>query len=221
MTGILHLPADGSCANLHSGVVGATGYGKTFFVKSLLQNPDSYAPLTVIVDPAGAYKNLDGVTHIDAEGMGEGFDFESHRGHLPVVLDFPLTADSIKRFDAICRDILRIGSCSLVVEEAADFAKSEELDRLLYRGRNSGIAVCLVSQRPYQLSPVARSNVHTWALFCFLSERDCKWVADTFGYDMAKRVKALRQPELIHEDGEDVLLLDYHIVSSQGVENEC
>ncbi|OBU24958.1 hypothetical protein C0Z01_14180 [Photobacterium kishitanii] len=136
---------DTTLENLHEYVIGGSGSGKSFYVKSQIQK----AGRLLVFDPDDEYAEVKGiVTAYSSKELLILIKKSGVNGRLKV----RYVANGKQYFDFVCAVAFMWGNCCFVAEEIADVTStakaSENWGKVVRRGRKRGIKIFAVTQRP-------------------------------------------------------------------------
>lgn len=136
---------DTTLENLHEYVIGGSGSGKSFYVKSQINN----AGRLLVFDPDDEYAEVKGITTVfSPKELLAVIKKSGTSGRVKV----RYVANGKAQFDFICAVAFAWGNCAFVAEEIADVTStakaSENWGKVVRRGRKRGIKIYAVTQRP-------------------------------------------------------------------------
>jgi hypothetical protein len=141
----------GVAAKAHiEAVLGASGSGKSSYVKSLMQRK---LPARLIVfDPEGEWGEFGTVTN-RLDDVLQGAKAAGQKGPMRTVfVPSPDPATAVKQFDTICRIAFHWERCTFIVDELKSVTSPSRSPvgwgMLTGRGRKRGIVIYGLSQRP-------------------------------------------------------------------------
>jgi hypothetical protein len=146
-------------------VTGMTGTGKTYFVKWYIKTALLKKIKVFVWDPLHQYADL-GVPH----GSLQSISNEELRDLDKAIVYQPdPISDNEFTFDAVCKWILARQNMYFVAEEFAYYTSAsyspKHFEALAKRGRNYGIGIMAVSQRPARIDLNFLGIVNHWIIF--------------------------------------------------------
>ncbi|MFM0741802.1 type IV secretory system conjugative DNA transfer family protein [Paraburkholderia xenovorans] len=144
-------PVHGVAAKAHiEAVLGATGSGKSSYVKALMQRANPRRLL--IFDPEGEWGDFGTIT-TRLHDVLEGFKAAGKDGPIRCVfVPSPDPATAVKQFDAVCRIAFAAERLTFIVDELKSVTSPSRSPvgwgMLTGRGRKRGIIIYGLSQRP-------------------------------------------------------------------------
>lgn len=111
-------------------------------------------------------------------------------------------ADPMEYFDSICARVYSCGDITFLVEEVDTFLSlntsglSRSFLNIIQRGRHNNIEFIGITQRPYALPAILRSQCKELYTFRQFEKRDLDWLKGILG-ESANEVEALQQYEYI------------------------
>lgn len=190
---------DPKLQNRHEVVIGASGSGKSSYIK---QHHDVVTARRIMIwDPDGEYR----APHVNTVPQLLRVCNKAGFGPLKVAIACnPSTAE----FEQFCAIAFRMGHARaplvVITEELADVANigkaSPQWGQLIRKGRKYGIQLFVASQRPQEIDKTVFSQCGTHWCGQLREERTRKYMADTIGVSVAA-IAALKP-------------LDYYLKSS-------
>jgi hypothetical protein len=160
-----------------------------------------------------AYIVYDGATHQHAS-MGsvvrtsEELESSLNAGVLKIVCQ-PFK-DGQEVFDKFCKVIWNKGNTTLMVEEIGNYcdgySTSEYFDMLARVGRNRGIGVVAINQRPKRVWTNFVSLIEHWIIFSSDFPDDIRFLSEYIGVARAENLKALPKRFFYYKNDERVVL---------------
>jgi energy-coupling factor transporter ATP-binding protein EcfA2 len=179
-------------------ITGQRGSGKSTLVKQILPSKTRL----LVYDTLGEY-NAHGVVINNLPDLAK-FWTTTHRGNFKIIYQ-PL--DPFGEFDIICRLIFECGNVCFCVEEIDSFISRSPagLDysflNIVQRGRHKHIELIAITQRPFAIPPILRSQTKVFYSFCQMESRDIDWYKNIYG-DSADELRNLKTFEyLVYDNG--------------------
>jgi hypothetical protein len=118
---------------------------------------------------------------------------------------FQPISDNVEKFDEFCKKIWDSNEHNfvLMIEEITsyiEFNLPEYFGRLVRMGRNRGIGIIGISQRPKKLGGTFPALVDDWFIFKFDFPADVDFLKQYIGEENSERIKNLPQYEYLHYD---------------------
>jgi Helicase HerA, central domain len=141
----------GVAAKAHiEAVLGASGSGKSSYVKSLMQR--KLPQRLIVFDPEGEWGEFGTVTN-RLDDVLQGAKAAGQKGPMRTVfVPSPDPATAVKQFDTICRIAFHWERCTFIVDELKSVTSPSRSPvgwgMLTGRGRKRGIVIYGLSQRP-------------------------------------------------------------------------
>lgn len=159
------------------------------------------------------YVIYDGATH-QHQNMGvvvrkiEEFIAELDKG-TPHIVCQPYT-DGQEIFDKYCKEIWKRGNMVLMIEELGNycdsFSASEYFDMITRVGRNRGIGIIALNQRPSRIWNNFVGLIEHWIIFRTELPRDLKFLEEYIGEQRAESLKALPKRYFYYKNEEGTIL---------------
>ena len=170
--------------NKHIFVCGPTGSGKSTLIQSGLQG--GYFPLRIhIIDPKDEHQGRV-VTPEDMARDGNPQTFKTR--------SVPDTDQEFEQALAICH---ARGDCWVLCEEVGDYRQSEELRKLLRRGRSRGVHTICTTQRPAECHRTISAQAASIILYKMTEPRDVEYVRQRHGKETEADMASLEQYEFL------------------------
>lgn len=174
-------------------ILGIRGTGKSTKAKEILKT----RPRVLIYDTLCEYK--DGLIVEDYKTLCETWK-KVHGQNYKLVFQ---PVDPLESFGDICELVYSCGDITFLVEEIDTFLSLNPagLDRrflnIVQRGRHRDIELIGITQRPYTMPAILRSQCKELYTFRQFEQRDIEWLRGILGHE-ADKVKDLKQFEYIH-----------------------
>lgn len=191
---------DTTLENNHEYVIGSSGSGKSFYVKSQIEK----AGRLIVFDPDDEYSEVKGIqTAFTSKQLLALVKKSGSNGRLKV----RYVANGKNHFDFICAVAFMWANCCFVAEEIADVTSpskaSENWGKVVRRGRKRGIKIFAVTQRPAEADKTIFTQVAKIRCGRLDGEGDQKRVANNMQCDVSLIAKLLPLDyiELNRKDG--------------------
>ena len=170
--------------NKHIFICGPTGSGKSTLIQSGLKG--GYFPLRIhILDPKDEHRGRV-VTPQEMAQEGNPPTFKTR--------SIPDTDAEIEQALAICH---ARGDCWVLCEEVGDYRQSEELRKLLRRGRSKGVHTICTTQRPAECHRTISAQAATIVLYQMHEPRDVEYVRQRHGREIEADMRNLDRYEFL------------------------
>lgn len=174
-------------------ILGIRGTGKSTKAKELL----STRSRVLVFDTLCEYNDAEGIICEDMHTLCDTWRKLSINGKNFRLIYQPLDFD--QDFPAICELVFIHGDMTFLVEEI-DTLFTRAVDyrflNIVQRGRHAGIELIGVTQRPYAIPPILRSQCKELYTFKQFEDRDINWLKGIIG-EIAEQVRKLNQFEFI------------------------
>lgn len=169
-------------------VVGKTGYGKSYLVKSCI----GYASRCVVFDLQGEYDLADFLIIEDFESFREHMKLHHGDDRLKVICRF----DNLEDYELAFEVCYVVGQMIVVIEEVSNFSNSggttPVLEKLIRFGRHTGLSVVGISQRFADMSLLLRNNLDLLVCFNLTAPNDINYLSQLpYVGDRAQEVSRL------------------------------
>jgi tRNA A37 threonylcarbamoyladenosine biosynthesis protein TsaE len=155
-------------------VVGKTGYGKSYLVKSNIVNADR----CVVFDLQGEYDLPGFIILEDFHSFKEHLKLHHGDDYLKVICRFDNFDDYENAFE-IC---YIVGQMIVVIEEVSNFSNASgttpALEKCIRFGRHTGLSVVGISQRFADMSLLWRNNLDLLVCFNLSAPNDIKYLSE-------------------------------------------
>lgn len=192
--------------NTHEYVMGGTGSGKSYYIKSQLKK----ARRVLVFDPDDEYGEIAGMQ--TAYTASELLRLVTLAGSSKA-LKVRFVANGVKAFDFVCATSFVWANHVLVVEELADVTTpskaSDNWGKVLRRGRKRGIKIMAASQRPAEADKTIFTQVNKLRCGRLDGEGDIRRVANNMQCD-ANLIMNLRPLDFIEFDRKTGALIAGH-----------
>ena len=180
-------------------ITGQRGSGKSTLAKKILPTKSRL----IVYDTLGEYSPF-GVVISNLSDLAN-FWTQCHHGNFRIIYQ-PL--DPFGEFEIICKLVFECGDLCFCVEEIDSFISRNPagLDysflNIVQRGRHKHIELMAITQRPFAIPPILRSQTKIFYSFCQMESRDIDWYKNIYG-DRAEELRTLKTFEyLAYENGE-------------------
>jgi len=161
--------------------MGPTGSGKSELVKSGLR-ARCFPMRMHIIDPKDEYGHM-GYIRVhprDMAAAGNPVTFKTR--------SIPDSDEEIEQALAICHARRR---CWILAEECADYKNSEELGKILRRGRSAGVHALCTTQRPAEIGRTVTSQAAVTVSYRCEEPRDLEYYRQRYGKDFEAQMETL------------------------------
>ena len=158
-------------------VVGASGTGKTHWLKERLADWSKVYPRIVIADPRGQFKDVRPAVGIDTLGRWLHSGASGIRN---------VWARSVAERKYIGELVWLFGDVLLIADEFSRYAAGSKFrwpvwDRIVEEGRSYGISLVATTQRPTMIPVIVRANMTDVTAFRCRVKADAQWVSEFTG----------------------------------------
>lgn len=181
-------------------IFGKRGSGKSFLARKVVRDRKRL----LIYDTMGDYS--EGVIVADLTELKE-FWGKVYQGNFRVIYQ---PVDPEGDFDSVCREVCICEDLTFVVEELDRFARplamSREFKEVVQRGRHHRVELIGITQRPHGIDKLLTSQSKQMFIFNTTEPRDIDYFKDVVGYEVVKKIAALKEYEYVKwQDGSDEL----------------
>lgn len=189
--------------HIEHGFIGQTGYGKTYFMRSLLRTQKR----VIVIDPQAEFSSYPTVFSIK--------DFRDAINN-ETVFRLAVMLEDLEDYDVIFKIIYKhIQNVSVAVDEISLFAPTAKcnywLKAIAQRGRIKKINLLWTTQRPANVSRDISSQAHVITAFRLLEPRDVSYLATKWRNKEGERILSqLPKYRSILVRGENQDLIDFY-----------
>ncbi len=145
-------------------VVGKTGYGKSFLVKSVIGQLDRCVILDLLGEYSDAFPNWQLVTDLQSVA-----DCLKASPEADDTLKIVVQLGDLESYERVIEMVYRVGNLTLVCEEISNFCSATymtpAIENIIRFGRHRSVSVVGISQRLFDMSLLLRNNADM--LICF------------------------------------------------------
>lgn len=175
-------------------VVGKTGYGKSYLVKSSIVHADR----CVVFDLQGEYDFPDFIIISDFNSFKEHMKVHHDDDFLKIICRF----DNLDDYETAFEICYIVGQMIVVIEEVSNFSSASGttpvLEKLIRFGRHTGLSVVGISQRFADMSLLFRNNLDLLICFNLSAPNDIKYLAELpYVGEQAEKVSTLGPHEYL------------------------
>lgn len=183
-------------------ICGKRQVGKSFCMEKLCQGFQDY----IIYDGATHQHGNKGVVVRDLTALRVEWEKGNHK------IVFQPFKDNVDLFDDVCAFVWEKGNMAFLIEELGNYCDSfsapETFDMLVRVGRNKGIGIVAINQRPQRIWNNFVSVIDHWFIFRIELPKDVKFLEEYIGYQRAEALKNLQKRFFFYKNEDGITLCE-------------